>query len=191
MLTLHLVAKIPDARVLAEITEASLRNAVRLSDDAEKLRGLGSAPTAHALAVLSLEETGKALLCRTVLQDQTAVTDEDFPKQFVSHQTKLGYVLNALALLATFADIVGSTLSGQPGRQQLSEAEWKTLIKSQVSSRNARKMTGLYVDSDSNGRVIEPTVVTAEEATEAIQAAVMAQALVALLPGLHLAPPVR
>ncbi|MFC9687259.1 AbiV family abortive infection protein [Kribbella sp. NPDC056951] len=176
------MSSLPDNRVLTEIIEASLRNATRLSDDAEKLLTAGSAPTAHALAVLSLEETGKALLCRTVLQDPTAASAESFGKQFVSHQAKLGYVLSALALLATFADLVSSTLAGRPGREPLGDAEWKAFIRGQVTSRHARKMTGLYVDTDPTAGVVEPTVVTEEEATEAIQAAAMSQALVALLP---------
>jgi AbiV family abortive infection protein len=54
-----------DAKQIAEGMRAAIKNAQRLFRDAETLVGLGRYPTATALAILCLEETGKVRLLRS------------------------------------------------------------------------------------------------------------------------------
>jgi len=45
------------------LARAALDNADRLLTDASTLLAAGPAPSAHSLAVLALEEVGKAIIC--------------------------------------------------------------------------------------------------------------------------------
>ena len=80
---------IPLLNDLAKLTQAALFNARDLLGDARKLADAGSWPRAHALAVLALEETGKAGICVQAMGPLNQRTPEEFWKAFKSHEEKL------------------------------------------------------------------------------------------------------
>lgn len=62
---------------------AAVDNADRLLRDASTLLAAGSAPSAHSLAVLALEEIGKAIICCGGFagSDNTVTTRERFDRE--------------------------------------------------------------------------------------------------------------
>jgi hypothetical protein len=73
---------LPPKDVLDALARAAVDNADRLLTDASTLLAGGSAPSAHSLAVLALEEVGKAIICWGGFagSDNTVTTREHFDR---------------------------------------------------------------------------------------------------------------
>jgi AbiV len=57
---------LPPKELLDALARAAVDNADRLLSDASTLLAAGSAPSAHSLAVLALQEVGKAIMLRWI-----------------------------------------------------------------------------------------------------------------------------
>ncbi len=77
-----------DAAQIARGMNAALRNARRLADDAESLLELARYPTATALAILSIEESGKTTILRGLALAPTVERQHELWKAFRSHRSK-------------------------------------------------------------------------------------------------------
>jgi AbiV family abortive infection protein len=84
---------------IAEGINAARRNAVRLAEDARALLDSGRFPTAAALAILSIEESGKISILRAMALARSAEEVEDRWREYRSHTKKnvLGGFLDAVA----------------------------------------------------------------------------------------------
>lgn len=140
------ILPLPD---LARITQAALFNARDLIADARALANAGSWPRAHALAVLALEETGKAGICVQSMPPFGQRTAREFWKAFNSHESKLEVARGVLEFL-----IRDST------RPVIEMYERLTVVS---KTDHVRKMGGLYVDYN-NGRITTPAEITPTEA---------------------------
>jgi AbiV family abortive infection protein len=136
---------------------AALDNAERLAQDAEMLLREGRYPTAHALAVLALEEYGKHILCAsaTIRGHADPSYWRKFRRRFNSHRDKLRNALLLTGLLAK------------------TEVEMEPLddLEAAARRRDFAKLRGLYVDID-RGRVLDPTTTIAPKDAEETIAAV-------------------
>jgi AbiV family abortive infection protein len=86
---------------LSEIVEgmnAAEHNAARLFKDAESLLSIGSYASALALAILSIEESGKVIVLRDLSTAPDVAETKRVWKEFRSHvkRTELGYFLISL-----------------------------------------------------------------------------------------------
>ena len=144
-----MAAPIPLLPDLARLTQAALFNARELLADARKLADAGSWPRAHALAVLALEETGKAGICVQAMAPLEQRAPEAFWKAFKSHEDKLEIARGVLEIL--IREPVGPIVETF---ERLGHA---------AKSGHVRKMGGLYVGYD-NGRIATPDDISATEA---------------------------
>ena len=78
----------PSAQVIAEGMNLAVRNAGRLLTDAKTLLASGSFATAASLAALSIEESGKVALLRTVALAKTEKELKDAWREYRSHKSK-------------------------------------------------------------------------------------------------------
>jgi AbiV family abortive infection protein len=150
---------LPSLDDLLTLIQASLRNAVALLGDARTLLASGSAPRAHALATLALEEIGKSYLCVLALAPipESMViygmkSKGDFWAAWREHTDKLGWALGFLGLLLR---------DSGPAAQAVAR------IHSAAQSGHLRKLRGFYVDYDDQ-TVLEPTIITEAEAQQII-----------------------
>lgn len=157
---------LPGEPVLHALTAAALDNAERLAQDATTLLGADAAPTAHALAVLALEEVGKAVACQRLGGDgEAAQTRAKFMRELGSHESKLQRVRNLMdlldAMIATFAagDAIGT------GER---EEDYRDRLIKTAKADHARKLRGFYVDLSDDDRILVPGEVTRDEAEETI-----------------------
>jgi AbiV family abortive infection protein len=141
--------QIPPLPDLARITQAALFNARDLLADARTLTKAGSWPRAHALAVLALEETGKAGICIQSMPPFGQRTAREFWKAFNSHESKLEVARGVLELLVR-----------ESARPVIEMYERLTVVS---KSDHVRKMSGLFADYN-NGRVATPAEITPTEA---------------------------
>jgi AbiV family abortive infection protein len=144
---------------LLALIQASLRNAAALLGDARMLLAGGSAPRAHALATLALEEIGKSCLCMLALVPVPesmvifgAKSKGDFWAAWREHTDKLEWALGFLGLLLR---------DSGPAAQAVAR------IRTAAHSGHLRKLRGFYVDYDDH-TVLEPTDVTQAEAQQII-----------------------
>ena len=77
-----------DAAQIAQGMNAARRNARRLADDAKSLYDLTRFPTAAALAILSIEESGKVTILRGLATAPTPEFRRQSWKDFRSHRCK-------------------------------------------------------------------------------------------------------
>lgn len=131
---------------LADVTLAALRNARRLLADAQLLIENGRLATAHALAVLALEELGKHVMCASAVICIHGDPDyaARFMGRFVDHEDKLR---NARLLLDGLADAPGAPSTVR---------EVERVVERTARSDARHKLRGLYVDLDRRGQVLEP-----------------------------------
>lgn len=128
---------------------ATLNNADRLVQDAERLVELGSYPTAHALAVLGLEELGKHvhIVSRAVRKalegDDSGLSQE----RLRSHHQKL---------------TGGLLLANAVGQEDPGSAAWFEDLTKAVAQASALKLRGIYVDFEGDD-VIEPSTAVSQE----------------------------
>jgi AbiV family abortive infection protein len=128
---------------LTELSVAALRNAERLLKDSETLLRAGSYPTAHAIAVLALEELGKHAMVigesgRRALGRLEPTT---LRSRMQNHRAKLTNALAIARALATTPEQSGKVLAD---------------LAAVVGSETALKLSGLYVDFK-KGRVRAPS----------------------------------
>jgi AbiV family abortive infection protein len=141
--------QIPRQPDLARITQAALFNARDLLADAWTLAQAGSWSRAHALAVLALEETGKAGVCIQSMPPLAQRTPREFWKAFNSHESKLELARGVLEFL--IRDSAGPIV------------EMYERLAAVSKSDHVRRMGGLYVDYN-NGRITLPAEITPTEA---------------------------
>ena len=77
-----------NAAQIADGMNAARRNARRLADDAQSLWRLSRYPTATALAILSIEESGKVTILRGLARVPTPELRRQHWKEFRSHRKK-------------------------------------------------------------------------------------------------------
>jgi AbiV family abortive infection protein len=80
---------------MKQCTELCLANAQRLIEDSGFLLKAKRLSSANALAILSLEESGKALLACEYLAEKKKASGEDYRKRFCNHPAKIEEALEA------------------------------------------------------------------------------------------------
>lgn len=144
---------------LAAFAVAAAANARALLDDAELLSLAGRPARACALAVLAVEEVGKAAsmtvlsLIPAKLKGQVRVR-----RMLEWHELKLvgGLVLALIPAGTAPASALAAMTSGE-----LEEIVGKTEVLAEVN--HVLKQTGFYVDMDKSGHIRDPSEVTEAE----------------------------
>ena len=140
----------PTADQLRQLKQAAEQNAEDLTADARALLDGGRFPRAHALAVLALEELGKAQLCHDAL---TGDLDEaEFRWAWRAHVFKL----ERIGVLTTLA------------------AKTEERIWAEGEDDHTMKLRGLYVEpnpDDPGGPPLTPSEVGQAQATEIVEIA--------------------
>ena len=154
-----LVRPIPEFDELVTLLQACLGNAGDLLADARILLVARSAPRAHTLATLALEEIGKAYVCLLAVVPVPMPEpffgprgQSDFWAAWNSHTDKLSWARAFMELLIAPAGPATEVVS------RLGEL---------TRADHVRKMRGLYVDY-AGGAVQLPSEVTAAEAEELV-----------------------
>lgn len=132
---------LPTLRQLLLVAHHAVDNSVKLLDDASLLLQHERWSRAHALAVLALEELGKAGLCVAALSYDEGQA-EDFWTDFKHHATKLVF---AGALL---------TFLGEEHATAITEALEQLQVE--AKDEHARKLHGLYVGLSTSGALEHP-----------------------------------
>lgn len=140
-------------RQLLQLAHHAVVNSMELLDDASLLLQHGRWSRSHALAVLALEELGKAGLCLAALAYEESQS-RDFWKDFTHHPSKL---LQAGAIL----EFLG-------GDHASATAAVVAQIQTEATREHARKLRGLYVDLSRSGAVELPDEVDEEAARRVI-----------------------
>jgi AbiV family abortive infection protein len=117
---------------MKQCTELCLANAQRLIEDSDFLLKAKRLSSANALAVLSLEESGKALLACECLAERKKVSGEAYRKRFCNHRAKLEEALEA----------------AETAIPQLKLAREMKLGLFTEDKLGKEKLQGLYVDYD-------------------------------------------
>lgn len=156
---------LPSPEELVTLIQASLHNASGLLDDARTLLAAGSAPRAHALATLALEEIGKSHLCilgagLVPVPDGTVYgpAGEDFWTAWMKHPVKLFWAQCQLRMVIRDA--------GGP------VDEVAVQIAAEARADHLRKLRGFYVDFE-DGTIRLPSEITAADAEELIDDAAL------------------
>lgn len=153
---------VPDVEVLGDLAMAASRTARSHLTAAEILIDGGCWPQARALAVLALEEAGKAVLCTTAM-----LAPDEMRQQFPfgdlrrDHLGKLSAGHSIRALLAYFRGGDNSPPTA---------AEALTALEDLAREDNEGKKLGLYADYR-DGAVWEPSHVSEEQARTTVAAA--------------------
>ena len=159
---------------------AAARNAQGLLHDAEVLAESGCAARACSLAALAVEECGKAA-CLTALAmlPKRLRTRAPAGRMLEWHQLKQ---LGGLLIATVSLDMPGTApkLAAMPAtraRQVLST------LNAPADEADRLKRRGLYVDMERNGRIREPSEITAAEVTSQLARARQAAASASVLLG--------
>jgi AbiV family abortive infection protein len=132
-----------DASQIARGMNAACRNARRLADDASLLLDAGRYPTAASVAVLSIEESGKASVLRGLALAPTEETRRRAWKDYRSHRSKnAAWILPELAAKGA-RDLEALRLATDPPAEH-------TAILDQI------KQIGLYTDCLGDAHWSEP-----------------------------------
>lgn len=140
-------------RQLLLVAHYAVANGMELFDDASLLLQNGRWPRAHALAVLALEEFGKACLSLGALV-YTEDLAEGFWKDWVHHPTKL---LNAGAILTFFGQ-------DQPSTTATVVAQ----LQAEARHEHVQKLRGFYVDLSTSGVVERPDDINEDTARRVV-----------------------
>jgi len=154
--------------VLTHGTIAAARNARNLVEDAELLAAAGRPARAYALAVLAVEEVGKAgSLATLAAMPENMRPQAPIGRMLEWHQLKLvgGMLVAALPFAPVpFAPpVLGKKLATTPVdelAQLLDDAEASARQLDHI------KQSGLYVDVDQRGQVREPATLAAAQLRE-------------------------
>jgi AbiV family abortive infection protein len=160
---------LPPKELLDALAQAAVDNANRLLTDASTLLAAGTAPSAHSLAVLAVEEVGKAIICCGGFagSDNTVTTRERFDQEIASHSAKLTWARNFVDVMVAMARAGVGDNSGMAA----SAEEYLEALKEQRKRDNIQKMRGFYVDLSDAGEVQLPAEITVADAEEMISLA--------------------
>ncbi len=141
---------------------AAARNAQGLLHDAEVLAGSGSAARACSLAALAVEECGKAAgLIALAMLPKELRTRAPAGRMLEWHQLKqLGGLL--IATVPPDMPGIGPKLAAMPATQA---RQILSTLNTPADEADRLKRRGLYVDMDRNGRIREPSEITAADVT--------------------------
>jgi AbiV family abortive infection protein len=152
--------KIPGDDELLRIAVAAAENAMRKLRSAALLLADEQWPEAFYNAALGLEEAGKAQMCINMLSLPMWVRDgvgpKGFTKWFNGHEDKAQFA--HFLLRGMLDDDVPDTL-----------VELIDQVAAAATATNDVKFRGLYADMGSDGQVLHPKDVTAEEARWAVE----------------------
>jgi AbiV family abortive infection protein len=165
---------------LSACAVAAARNAQGLLHDAEALAGLGSTARAYSLAVLAVEESGKAVwLAALAVLPKRMRARAAVGRMLQWHQLKQA---GGLLIAAVTPEVPGvaAKLAAMPNTRA-------TQILSSLSvpadEADRLKRRGMYVDMDSSGRIREPSEITEAEVTGQLARARQAAGSAGLLLG--------
>ncbi|MBB4910553.1 AbiV family abortive infection protein [Actinophytocola algeriensis] len=148
---------LPSFAELLHTARHAIANAAALLQDAELLLSHHRWPRAHALAVLALEEVGKAGICLGALgyqEDQA----QDFWLEFRDHKAKLHFAGAALQVLF-----------GSEGQAEALVA-LVAAAQTEATSEHAQKLRGFYVDLDrQSGAILRPEAIDEAAASRTIE----------------------
>ena len=145
--------------------EAVLKNAHRLIKDANILLKSGSAPTAHSLAILALEEASKAYSWAETAGRSRGDTQVEVPSSAL-HSEKLERARSVWVLAEDHFD----------GTGKMTFDEIFAKAKDLAKNDNVAKQRGFYADLE-DGAVKGPSEISEEEAAEMIE---MVESLIGL-----------
>ncbi|HXL20129.1 MAG TPA: AbiV family abortive infection protein [Streptosporangiaceae bacterium] len=163
---------------LSACAVAAARNAQELLYDAEALAGSGSRARAYSLAVLAVEESGKAagLIALAGLPNGMR-THEAAGRLLQWHQLK--QVGGLLIAAVTFeAPGVAAKLAAMPATQ-VTQILRSLSLSAEEADRLKRR--GLYVDMGPSGRIRQPSEITEAEVTSQFARARQATASAGML----------
>jgi len=143
-----------------DLYDATLSNAFMLCDDANTLLDAGSTSRARALAILALEECGKAIMIHNakvqsfLLGHADPVLNEEFWKQWRTHQPKLRHVREFLIKNEYWFAV----RPPEPNEFVLGSVDdYLAELDRFAMEGDSSKLKGLYVDVDpATGGVIAP-----------------------------------
>jgi AbiV family abortive infection protein len=143
---------------LAACAIAAARNAQGLLQDAELLAGSGRTARAYSLAVLAVEECGKAMdLVALAVMPERLRARAPVGRMLEWHQLKLvGGLLMAVVPLAQ----VASRLTDMPTAEL---AQALGILDAPADEADRLKQRGLYVDMGRDGVTREPSEITQQE----------------------------
>jgi AbiV family abortive infection protein len=143
---------------LAACAIAAARNAQGLLQDAELLAGSGRTARAYSLAVLAVEECGKAMdLVALAVMPERLRARAPVGRMLEWHQLKLvGGLLMAVVPLAQ----VASRLTDMPTAEL---AQALGILDAPADEADRLKQRGLYVDMGRDGVTREPSQITQQE----------------------------
>ncbi len=143
---------------LAACAIAAARNAQSLLDDAELLAGAGRIGRAYSLAVLAVEECGKAMdLSALAVMPPRLRARAPLGRMLHWHQLKLvGGLLIAMLPLGSVGPKV-AVMSADEVAHILST------LNTSADEADRLKRRGFYVDIDRSGRLREPSEITESE----------------------------
>lgn len=165
---------------LIACTLAAARNGLALLRDAEVLAGSSSAGRAYSLAVLAVEECGKALsLTALAVLPRKLRMHAPIGRMLEWHQLKQ---VGGLLIAAVPIDPPG--LAAKLAAMPASRVE-QVLTALSVSAEEADrlKQRGFYVDMDRTGRINEPSQITEAELASQLDRARQATVSAALVLG--------
>jgi AbiV family abortive infection protein len=147
---------------LSACAVASARNAQQLLYDAEALAGSGSRGRAYSLAVLAVEESGKAAGLTALAGLPNGMRTHAAAGRLLQwHQLK--QVGGLLIAAVTFeAPGVAAKLAAMPATQ-VTQILRRLSVSAEEADRLKRR--GLYVDMGPSGRIREPSEITEAEVT--------------------------
>jgi AbiV family abortive infection protein len=159
-----------------DLYDATLSNAFFLGQDAIVLLESGSVGRARALAVLSLEECGKAIMLHEAkvrsfaLELPNPVLDDSFWKDWKTHLPKLRHVREFLIQNKYWFDV------RPPGPNEFVLGpvdEYLAELDRFAADGDTSKLRGLYVDVDpATGKVVSPAdEASAEDVSELLRMA--------------------
>jgi len=157
-----------DRETVRLAASAAFRNANRLLADAEMLLHAGSAPTAHAVAILAMEEAAKAVTWRRFADADTGQTVRFAQERHEGRLQRVRHLHNYLEMWFHYHH--------DPDYELPTSEAFDEKIRREATSDNARKQRGFYVDVEKT-TVLEPTLITDDEAREACDVARLTVAL--------------
>jgi AbiV family abortive infection protein len=144
---------------LAACAIAAARNAQGLLHDAELLAGAGCAARAYSLAVLAVEECGKAAdLSVLAVMPKRLRAQAPVGRMLEWHQLKLAGGLIAVVPFGS----VASRLAVMPTVELV---QTLSILDAPAEEADRLKRRGFYVDMDRSGRICEPSGITESEVT--------------------------
>jgi AbiV family abortive infection protein len=161
---------------LAACASAAARNALGLLQDAELLAVSGRSARAYSLAVLAVEECGKAMgLTALAVMPENLRAQAPVGRLLGWHQLKL---VGGLLIAAVPLSGVGPRLVDMPDAEL---AQILSILDAPADEADRLKRRGFYVDMDQGRRIREPSAITEPEAASQLRRARLAVASASVL----------